>query len=139
MVVKIKQDIFKAIKEMLMGIKKKINLYVMALLYGLAGGNHFLNPANYYEIIPPYIGNEILVNNLAGIAELLLAAMLLIPSLRKLACFGIIAMLIAFLPAHIYMIQANCSGSFCLPEWLLWIRLLLLQPLLILWAWWNRK
>ena len=124
---------------MIMGIKKKISLYVMALLYALAGLNHFLNPANYYKIIPPYIGNEILVNNLAGLAELLLAAMLLLPSLRKLACYGIIAMLIAFVPAHIYMLQANCTGPFCLPEWLLWIRLLLLQPLLIWWAYNNRK
>lgn len=119
---------------MMMSIKKKISLYVMVLLYALAGLNHFINPANYYKIIPPYIGNEVLVNNLAGIAELLLAVMLMIPALRKIACYGIIAMLVAFLPAHIYMIQANCSGAFCLPGWMLWVRLLLLQPLLIWWA-----
>jgi uncharacterized membrane protein len=57
-----------------------------------------------------------------------------------LAAYAIIAMLIAFIPAHIYMIKTGfCIKTFCLPEWALWARLLMLQPLLISWAWYNRK
>jgi uncharacterized membrane protein len=120
-------------------MKKKISLYVMAAFYLLAGINHFRSPQNYYAIIPPYIGHVYLVNIISGVAEILAAILLMIPATRKWSCYGIIAMLFAFVPAHVYMIQANCSGAFCLPVWILWVRLILLQPLLIWWAWWNRK
>jgi uncharacterized membrane protein len=65
----------------------------------------------------------------------------LLPSLtRKWAAYGIIAMLIAFIPSHIYFIQINsCAGQLCVPTWLGWARLLLIHPLLLFWAWSNRK
>lgn len=118
---------------------KKLSLYVMVVFYLLAGINHLRSPETYLAIIPPYIGHEYLINIIAGMAEIAFAILLVIPQIRRWSSIAIILMLIAFVPTHIYMIKANCAGSFCLPEWLLWIRLLLLQPLLILWAWWHRK
>ena len=117
-------------------MKKKISLYAMALFYLLAGTNHFRNPGNYMAIIPPYLGHASLINTMAGIAELMLGLLLLFSATRKFAFYGIAAMLLAFVPAHIYMLQEhNCIGKFCVPGWLLWGRLILLQPLLIWWAW----
>ena len=112
----------------------------MAVLYLLAGLNHFINPQFYYAIIPPWIGDAKLVNTLAGIAEIVLAILLMFKATRKWACYGIILMLIAFVPAHIYMLQEGLgiNGNNA-PTWLLWIRLVILQPLLIFWAWVHRK
>jgi len=108
----------------------------MSIFYLLAGVNHFRNPVSYYAIIPPYLPYPHLINVLSGIAEIFFALLLLNRATRKFACYGIIAMLIAFIPAHIYMIRAGfCAGNFCLPGWALWTRLLVLQPLLIAWAW----
>ncbi|RYF90600.1 MAG: hypothetical protein EOO03_03340 [Chitinophagaceae bacterium] len=121
-------------------MKRKISLYLMVALYAMAGINHFVNPVFYYRMVPPWIGNAAWVNTLAGIAELVLAVLLLFKNTRKWACFGIIAMLLAFVPTHIYMLQdAFCATGPCPPAWILWVRLLVLQPLLILWAWKNRN
>ncbi len=112
----------------------------MAAFYLLAGINHFRNPEAYYKIIPPYFGNPHFINIASGTAEILLAVLLLIPQTKKIASFGIICMLIAFIPAHIYMIKKGwCIKDFCLPVWAIWLRLIAFQPLLIWWAWLNRK
>ena len=112
----------------------------MIVFYLLAGINHFRNPEAYYSIIPPYLPYPHLINIISGIAEILFAVLLIMQATKKIACYGIIAMLIAFIPAHIYMLKAGfCVNGFCLPGWALWMRLLVLQPLLILWAWSNRK
>lgn len=111
----------------------------MAVFYLLAGINHFRSPATYMAIVPDYIGHAAIINILSGIAEIVCAILLFIPATKRWGIYGIVAMLIAFVPAHIYMIQANCTGAFCLPAWVLWVRLVVLQPLLILWALAYRK
>ncbi|MEO7263625.1 MAG: MauE/DoxX family redox-associated membrane protein [Ferruginibacter sp.] len=117
-------------------MKKKISLYVMIIFYLLAGVNHFRSPANYKAIIPAYLGNASWINIAAGISEILLAILLLFKLTRRLAAFGIILMLLAFIPAHVYMLQDHiCIGKICPPDWVLWFRLFVLQPILIMWAW----
>lgn len=72
----------------------------------------------------------------AGISEILLAILLLFIATRRLAAFGIILMLLAFIPTHVYMLQYHiCVGKVCPPDWVLWSRLFILQPILIMWAW----
>ena len=119
---------------------KNKSLLLMALFYLLAGINHFRKPLTYYSIIPPYFHDHYFRNIIAGMAEILFAVLLLIPITKKYACYGIILMLIAFIPSHIYMIKAGfCIEGYCLPQWTLWFRLFVLQPLLVWWAWSNRK
>lgn len=119
---------------------KKASLVIMIIFYLLAGFNHFRNPEAYYRIIPPYFPDHVLINSIAGIAEILFASLLLIPVTRKFACYAIIVMLIAFIPAHIYMLKTGfCVMGYCAPKWVLWVRLLALQPLLVFWALGNRK
>ena len=116
-------------------MKKKISLYIMAAFYLLAGFNHFRSPESYYSLIPPGLGNVVLLNALSGIAEIGLAVLLLFTITRKWASYGIALMLLAFIPSHIYMLQQGfCINSNCAPEWALWARLLVLQPILIWWA-----
>ncbi len=121
---------------------KKISLVIMIIFYIGAGINHFWHPAGYYSIIPPYLPDHYLINILAGIAEIGGGLLLIFPATRKFAAYGIIAMLIAFLPAHIYMIQeGGCMGpkpALCAPLWLAWLRLPV-QAVLIWWAWVLRR
>jgi hypothetical protein len=46
-------------------------------------------------------------------------------------------MLIAFIPSHIYFIQKGTFtlGSITINPTISWIRLLVVHPLLIIWAW----
>jgi len=113
----------------------------MILFYIIAGINHFRNPAAYYRIIPGYLPNAYLINIVSGIAEIGLAILLIFPLTRKIAAYGIIIMLVAFIPAHIEMIQKGwcINSNYCLPAWATWVRLFPLQFLLIWWAWSNRK
>jgi uncharacterized membrane protein len=120
---------------------KKISLIIIILFYIIAGINHFHNPESYYRIIPHYIPYPILVNILAGCFELLLGLLLISPKTRTFAAWGIILMLIAFLPVHINMIGDTPLqlGNLTVTPIIAWVRLVALQPLLILWAWWYTK
>jgi uncharacterized membrane protein len=121
-------------------MKKQAGIYIMAVLYLLAGFNHFRNPAFYYKIIPPYLGNPVLINMVSGISEIMLAMLLLFKISRKWACYGIILMLVAFIPAHVFMLQKDFPvNGYHTAGWILWARLIIIQPLLVWWAWSLRK
>ncbi|RXR18274.1 DoxX family protein [Flavobacterium amnicola] len=108
------------------------HLYIMALLYFVAGINHFRNPRIYLKIIPAYLPNPKLINSLSGLAEIILAIGLCIPFTSKLSAWGIIALLMAIFPANLYMLQ-NEQAALRLPKWVRLIRLPL-QGILIYWA-----
>ncbi len=116
---------------------KKIGLYTMAVFYFAAGVNHFINPESYYPLIPEYLGSPEIINLAAGIVELVFGIALFFTKTRKMAAWGIILMLVAFIPSHVYFIQiGSClENGLCVSEWLGWIRLILIHPILILWAW----
>jgi uncharacterized membrane protein len=120
---------------------KKISLIVIPVFYIAAGINHFRNPDSYYKIIPDYLPNPAFVNLLSGVAEIILGLLFLFSKTRIFAAYGIIALLIAFIPAHIVMIQNGfcLSNGYCLPGWATWVRLFPLQFLLMLWVWVCRK
>jgi uncharacterized membrane protein len=118
-------------------MKGKISLWIQAGFYTLGGINHFVNPDFYLELIPKYFIYINELNIIAGIVEVVLGLSLLSNQLRKYAAYGIILMLIAFIPSHIYFIQiGGCvEGGLCAPVWIGWVRLILVHPLLMLWAW----
>lgn len=108
------------------------HLYVMALLYMLAGIMHFLKSKWYIPIIPPRIPHKLLLIHLTGVLEGYLAILLIIPSWRTIALSGIILMLILFLPVHVYMLYDKKFRKI-FPRWLLWLRIPM-QFVLIYWA-----
>lgn len=112
-----------------------------AIFYILAGLNHFRIPAFYLGLIPPYLPWHGLLNILTGAAEIFLGMLFIFQATRKWGAYGIIALLIVFIPVHIYFIQTgNClPDGFCVPAWVGWLRLLVIHPLLIGWAWQYRK
>jgi uncharacterized membrane protein len=112
----------------------------MATFYFFAGLNHFIKPEMYKKMIPPFIQFHSLVNYASGFIEIFLAFLLIIPRTRSFAGKAIIAMLIAFIPVHIYMIYTGwCPTEKCVPVWGLWVRLLVFQPLLMWLAWWVSR
>jgi uncharacterized membrane protein len=114
----------------------------MILFYLLAGYNHFANPDFYYPLIPPYLSAwSGSINILSGVIEILLALMLIPKATRKAAAWGIILMLIAFIPSHIYFIQKGKFqlGSIEVTPAIAWLRLLVVHPILLLWAWYISK
>jgi len=123
-----------------MKLLKKISLIILVTGYLVAGINHFLHPQSYYRIIPHYLPLPVLLNALAGIFEILFAILILRPKTRKVASYGIILMLIGFLPVHITMlIDAPLKlGNLLVTPAISCIRLLF-QPILILWTWWHRR
>ena len=123
-----------------MNMIKKVSLWVLIAGYLAAGINHFYNPASYLRIIPPYIPYPIIANIVSGALEIILALLLIPAKTRRYSAYGIILLLIAFLPVHIDMIvHAPLQlGNLTVTPLLAWIRLLL-QPVLILWAWWYTK
>ncbi|MFV8368118.1 DoxX family protein [Flavobacterium sp. LB2R40] len=108
------------------------HLYVMAFIYFLGGLNHFRNPRLYLKIIPPYFPNPKLLNYLSGIAEILLSAALCITLLSTYAAWGVITLLIAIFPTHLYM-YLDKKARMGLPKWALFLRMPL-QLFLIFWA-----
>ncbi len=122
--------------------RRQLGLWLMIAVYLAAGINHFVMPDFYYPLIPSYLGNKPFLNTLAGFAEITGAIGLMINATRKWAVYGIIAMLLAFLPTHIYMITDADKVQFDgikLPVWAGWIRLIIIHPILIGWAWWHRN
>jgi uncharacterized membrane protein len=89
---------------------KKILLYLMSLFYTLAGLLHFIIPEFYKKMMPSYLPAHDLLILLSGIAEVILGLSLLIPKTRKIACYGVIALLIAIFPANVFMLQQAMNG-----------------------------
>ena len=120
---------------------KRLAFYALVVFYVFAGINHFINPAFYWPLIPPYLGDKVVINTLAGIAEILLGFALLVAPVRKWAAIGIVAMLLAFIPSHVYFIEIDgcVEEGLCVPMWIAWARLIVIHPILMLWAWYYRK
>lgn len=120
-----------------MKILKQVSLVLLIGLYIGAGINHFWHPAGYLSIIPPYLPAHETINIIAGIAELIAGALLIFKTTRKAGAYLVILLLIAFIPAHVYMIQkGGCMGpQICISKTAAWLRLFPLQFILIWWAW----
>lgn len=106
--------------------------YLMGILLVLAGMNHFRKPKLYERIMPPYIPATSTTVLASGIVEMVLGLMLMNKNTQVQAAWGIIIMLILFIPVHIYMLQDK-KASMKLPTWLLILRIPL-QLALIYWA-----
>ena len=122
-------------------IVQKFLIYGMGYFYLVAGVNHFVTPDFYLPLIPPFFSNPEFINILSGVAEILLGLGVLYLPTRKRAAWGIFGMLLCFIPSHVYFIQlGSCiEGGLCVPEWVGWVRLMVIHPILLLWSFWVSK
>lgn len=108
---------------------------LLSLFFLIAGALHFLSPGAYMQIMPTYLPHPLLLIYLSGVCEIAGGAGVLIPRVRRLAGFGLIALLVAVFPANVHMAMNHLPlAGKTLPDWLLWLRLPL-QALLIAWVW----
>ncbi|MFZ9030432.1 MAG: hypothetical protein EP302_10130 [Bacteroidetes bacterium] len=106
--------------------------YFMASLYVLAGILHFIYPAIYMRIMPAWIPSRKGMVYLSGVLEIALGAALFFPRANEPALYGIMILLVLFLPVHTHMLR-NEKASMGLPSWVLLLRIPL-QGLLIYWC-----
>jgi uncharacterized membrane protein len=94
---------------------------------------HFVAPAPYIAIVPPWLPNAPLLVVVSGVCEILGGLGVLLPQTRRLAGWGLIALLVAVFPANIHMLQlAYTNEGTTLWKAALWLRL----PLQLLMLWW---
>ena len=76
---------------------------LFAAFFVIAGITHFTNREFFISIVPPYLPWPETLVYASGVAEIVLGVLLLVPSTRRLAAWGQIALLIAVFPANIHM------------------------------------
>gem|GEM_PF-348350 len=126
----------KLIAEILMNLFKTGSLFLQAVLYIIAGSNHFWHPKAYLRIMPAYLPYHLPLVYLSGFFEISLGILLIFPRTRALAGIGIVLMLAAFIPIHLDMlIHAPMRvGGLTVTGPMAWGRLIL-QFVLMAWIW----
>jgi uncharacterized membrane protein len=118
--------------------KLKIILkYLLCVFFVAAGLNHFINPAFYLKIMPPYLPWHLFLVYLSGFFEVALGLLLLTPAFSRAAAWGLIALLVAVFPANIQM-ATNPELYPDISPLALWLRLPL-QAVFIAWAFWYTR
>jgi len=117
----------------------RLSRLLMGALYLAAGALHFLITPRYVAIMPPYLPAPRTLVLLSGAAEIAggLGILTPIPAVRRAAAWGLIALLVAVMPANIHMVT-NHANFPTIPLWAVWLRLPLQLPL-IYWAWRNAR
>ena len=88
-------------------IFKTTIIYFMAVSYMLVGTTHFLYPSFFLKIMPPSFPIHLELVYLSGFFECALGFLLFFSNTRKIASWGLIALLIAVFPANIYLAQSE--------------------------------
>ncbi|MGA2600275.1 MAG: DoxX family protein [Bryobacteraceae bacterium] len=118
---------------------QRISLAIAAILFIAAGSLHFIKPAPYLRIMPPYIPWHVFMVQASGVLEILGGLGLLAAKTRRAAAWGLAALLIAIFPANIYMATNPLeAGAASIAPVIRWGRLPL-QPLLIWWILWCTR
>lgn len=118
-------------------------LYVMGVLYAVAGVLHFVVPELYVQIVPPMLPAGLALVYLSGLAEIAVGVGVLLPRTRQYAAWATIALLVAIFPANVYMATAGVAiegapGGGDPSALVRWGRLPL-QGVLVLWAYWYTQ
>lgn len=110
-----------------------MGVWLMGALYVVAGVMHFVATRAYVSIMPDYLPAHRALVLISGAAEIAGGVGVMAPRTRRMAAWGIVALLVCVMPANVWMVQhpERWPG---IPVWLLWLRLPL-QAVLVWWAW----
>lgn len=106
---------------------------LFALFMVAAGVAHFVNPAFYLRIMPPWLPWHEELVWLSGVCEVVAGVLVAIPRTRRLGGLFAIAVLLGVFPANLWM-AVDPSIWPEVPRWTRWARLPL-QAVVIYWAW----
>lgn len=106
---------------------------LLAAIFIGAGVLHLLRPRMFVSMVPPWLPSPALLVLVSGVCEVMGGIGILVPRTRVAAGWGLIALLVAVLPANVNMlVLARTAG-----ESLLWqLALLLRVPLQLVLIWW---
>ena len=85
------------------GFLRNLNLLGLSVFFIYFGVDHFINPDFYLSIMPPSFPLHLEAVYISGLFEILGGIGVLLSKTRKLAGWGLFALLIAVYPANIYM------------------------------------
>jgi uncharacterized membrane protein len=114
---------------------RTVALWMLALFFMAAGLNHFLHPAPYLSMMPPYLPWPGGLNVISGGAEIIGGLGILLPQVRLISGWGLIALLVAVFPANVNVALHGWKGENIAP-WILWARLPF-QPLMMALVYWT--
>ena len=114
------------------GIRRKIVLLSLAIFFIYFGIDHFINPDFYLSIMPPSFPLHHEAVYISGLFEIIGGVGILIYRFRKIAGWGLFALVIAVYPANIYM-AITPSAFPDIPIFILYFRLGL-QFIFLYWA-----
>lgn len=114
------------------GIRRKIVLLSLAIFFIYFGTDHFTNPDFYLSIMPPSFPLHHEAVYISGLFEIIGGVGILIYRFRKIAGWGLFALVIAVYPANIYM-AITPSAFPDIPIFILYFRLGL-QFIFLYWA-----
>ena len=110
--------------------------WTLGLFFVAAGTFHFIHPETYQLIMPSYLPYPAALIAISGAAEIAGGIGILIPQVRRLAGYGLIALLIAVFPANINMAMHDIQlPGIHLTPIMQWSRLPL-QLVFMAWVWW---
>ena len=115
--------------EKLFKLPKGIRRKIVLIYFGI---DHFINPDFYLSIMPPSFPLHHEAVYISGLFEIIGGMGLLIYRFRKIAGWGLFALLIAVYPANIYM-AVTPSAFPDIPIFILYLRLGL-QFIFLYWA-----
>jgi uncharacterized membrane protein len=107
----------------------------LAVCFIVAGANHFRLPELYLGMMPPWLPWPAGLNAIAGGAEMAGGLGLMAGVTRRLAGWGLIALLVAVFPANVHVALQGRMPGLAVAPLVLWLRLPL-QAGLIAWVWW---
>lgn len=110
----------------------RVGRVLMGAMYVAAGIDHFVATQMYVRIMPDYLPAPRALVLISGLAEIAGGVGVLVPQTRRAAAWGLVVLLVAVMPANVWMVQHPDRWP-SIPLWVLWLRLPLQVPL-ILWA-----
>lgn len=110
-------------------------ILIAAIFIG-AGILHLVRPGSFVTMVPPWLPAPLLLVVVSGVCEMLGGVGVLVPATRVAAGWGLIALLVAVLPANVQMlIAARAAGASRGWQATLLVRL----PLQLVLMWWVHR
>jgi len=105
----------------------RILRYVIGAFFVLGGVMHFIKPATYTAIMPPWIPLHKESVAISGVAEIVGGIALFSDRTARFGAWWLIALLVAVFPANVHMAvnpeQIKGLDKTGIPHWALWLRL----------------
>lgn len=113
---------------------------IMAVAMVVVGIVHFVWPAPFVRIVPPFLPAPLVLVYVSGAFEIALGLGLLVERARRWAGLGLIALYLAVFPANLYQAleEVPFEDGGAISATVLWLRLPL-QLVFIAWAWWVSR